>query len=164
VSGAVVLVLTFASALVQVNVLPALIPSAAAPLLPIALLAAWSAMRGAATTWPALVAVATTLGVASDQRIAWFLLALLPTVALAVAFADPGLRVAQARRPLHAAAVAAAGSAAYLATLLVAGGDARALAHAMPAFVAAATSTAVIAALSAAALWPVRTRPLRFVG
>jgi hypothetical protein len=163
-SHAVIGLLALVSALLQVSVLPALIPTAAAPLLPIAVLAAWSAMRGSATAWPALISVAATLGVASDQRVAWFLLALLPTAALAMAFAAPESRVAEVRRPLHAAGVAAAGGAAYLATLLVAAGEARALPDAAPDIIAAATGTGVVAVLFAAALWPVRTRPARFVG
>jgi hypothetical protein len=148
---------------VQVSVLPVpVFPATAAPLLPIAVLAAWSATRGVSAAWPAVPVIAITLGIASEQRVAWFLLALLPTVLIAWAVAASDRRGTRLWRPLHATAVAAAGGAAYLCILLVTAGDLRMLPGATSAVIAASAGTGVIAAFCAVALWPLRIGPLRF--
>jgi hypothetical protein len=136
---------TLAAALVvlQLSLLPALFPAgaigAAAPLLPVALVAAWAAAREPIEVAPALVVAAGALGAVSTERVGWFLLALLPTVAVAVAARELPRRASWGRgrrtleRPagreaaltdvaLRAAVAAAVGAAAYLALLALASG------------------------------------------
>ena len=144
------------ASLVQVGALPALfLNAAAAPLLPVALVAAWGTMRDPDEVWPALLLAPLPLGVASEERLGWFLLALLPTAALLFLHRSPpeGLH-RLGRAPL----AAAFGTLAYLVLLWVAAGEVRALPSATGLILGSAVMTGAIAALLAAALWPVRTR------
>src|SRR5437868_12808735 len=73
-------VAVFLTALVQVAVVPAFVfQPAAAPLLPLALLAGWGALRGVNEVWPSLPVAALTLSLASSEGSGWLLLAVLPT-------------------------------------------------------------------------------------
>lgn len=164
---AVLAILVVGAALLQVGVVSTLVfHSAGAPFLPIALLAAWGTVRRPAEVWPALLLAAATLGVASEQRAGWYLLALLPTGIALIAPATlpttsyrarghhPSLLGGIARAPV----AAAAGTWVYLVLLLVAGGDAAAIPEVGVDLVVGALWTGVVAAILAFALWPLRSR------
>ncbi|MFN8585878.1 MAG: hypothetical protein U0446_11240 [Dehalococcoidia bacterium] len=147
--------LALLASLLQVGALPALFFNAsAAPLLPVALLAAWGALRGPEEIWPALLVAPLPLALLSEQRLGWFLLALLPTAALVLGRPDPDTPGQFARAP----AAAGVGTLAYLVLLWLAAGDIRGLPSAFATLVGAALLTALLAALFAALLWPVRAR------
>lgn len=147
---------TILAALVQVGVLPSLFAQpVAAPLLPIALVAAWGLTRSPSETAPSVVLAAVILGVTSEDRVGWYLLALIPTAALLVAArlaANTGL----ARVPM----VAAAGTVLYLGTLLLASGTVRALPAMATAMLTSALLTALLAVVLAIVLGPLRPRPV----
>ncbi|MEZ4554140.1 MAG: hypothetical protein AB7L91_09750 [Dehalococcoidia bacterium] len=148
--------LALVASLLQVGALPALFfdPSAA-PLLPVALLAAWGALRGPGELWPALLVAPLPLALLSEERLGWFLLALLPTAGLLVRRRpDPDSLAQFARAPL----VAALGALGYLALLWLAAGDIRGLPSALATLFGAALLTAIASTLFAALLWPLRTR------
>lgn len=148
--------LALAASLLQAGALPALFfdPSAA-PLLPVALLAAWGALRGPDDLWPALLVAPLPLALLSEERLGWFLLALLPTAALLFRHRpEPDTAAQFVRAPL----VAAAGALSYLALLWLAAGDVRGLPGALATLLGAAVLTALAAALFAALLWPLRAR------
>ena len=139
--------------------MPELFPPAAAPLLPAALLAAWAAVRDSNEAWPAPVAAALVLGAASEERVGWFLLALLPAFVLAAAVRSAsGLR-----RPALAPFAAAGGALAYAALLDAAAGDPGAVTVSAAAYLRAALWTALAAALLAVLLTPLRPPPYRGV-
>ena len=144
------------ASLLQAGALPVLFfdPSAA-PLLIIAVLAAWGALRGPDDLWPALLVAPLPLAFQSEERLGWFLLALLPTAALLLRRPpEPDTPAQFARAPL----VAAPGALAYLALLWLAAGDVRGLPGALLTLLGAAVLTAAFAALFAALLWPLRAR------
>lgn len=148
--------LALLASLLQAGALPALFfdPSAA-PLLPVALLAAWGALRGPDELWPALLVAPLPLALLSEERLGWFLLALLPTAAMLVhRRPQPDTPGQFARAPL----VAAPGAFAYLGLLWLAAGDVRGLPGALATLLGAAFLTAAAAALFAALLWPLRAR------
>jgi len=152
---AVVLIAVIAS-LVQVAVVPAVLPGAAAvPLLPLAILAAWGSVRSASEVCIALVAVAIVLGVSSQERVGWYLLACAP---LAAALLLAPEREAWSRRLVRAPIAAGLGACAYAALLLVAAGRVRALPGETFAIGGAALMTAAIAALCVTVLLPWRAR------
>jgi hypothetical protein len=150
--------LAFGAALLQAGAMPALFfDPASTPLLPVALLAAWGAMRSLDDMWPGFFVVPLTLGVVSEERVGWFLLALLPTAALLMRPAPP-----EALRQLsRAGLVAAAGALAYLVLLFIAAGEVAALLNAVPRLAVAMLGTAAIAATFALLLWPARSRRAR---
>lgn len=153
--GAALAVLALAAALLQLGAVPTLaFDVAAAPLLPVALLAAWGTVRDPAEVWPALLVAAIALGVASEQRAGWYLLALLPTGAILLA---PGARTSMARLT-RAPLAAAAGAWAYLVVLLVVGGDGTAIPALGVDLALGAMWTGALAALLACALWPLRAQ------
>ena len=161
-SRVVLLSLGLGAGLVQLALLQAFAALAPVlPLLPVALIAAWGTMRGASDVWLAPPVVAITLGMASEQRVGWFLLALLPTAALLLAPATIGGNAICARRIARASSVGAFGCATYLLTLFLAARDGDGLRSAMPALAVASAATAVLAAGCALALWPLRARPRR---
>lgn len=148
--------LAFLASLLQAGALPALFfdPSGA-PLLPVALVAAWGALRGPEEVWPALLVAPLPLALLSEERLGWFVLALLPTAALLVHRRPaPGTPGQFARAPL----VAALGALAYLALLWLGAGDVRGLPGATATILGTALLTAAVAAVFAALLWPLRTR------
>lgn len=109
--------LVFASAVAQLALEAAVGFSAGVPLLPTAVLAAWARTRGPIEAWAALAPAAILIGVASEARAGWVVLALLPTPLLACA-----LPRGNAWRSLAISSVAAgAGAAAYLALLAAPG-------------------------------------------
>jgi hypothetical protein len=131
------------------------------PLLPVALIAAWGTMRGSSDIWLALPVAGSALGLASEQRVGWFLLALLPTAAFLLAPATIGGNAVCARRVARASTVGALGTAAYVVTLFLAARDGDGLRGEMLALAVASIGTAVVAACCALALWPLRARPRR---
>ncbi|MGE0227076.1 MAG: hypothetical protein AB7I38_10060 [Dehalococcoidia bacterium] len=151
-----VVALALLASLVQVGALPALFfDPLAAPLLPVALLAAWGALRGPEELWPAFLVAPLPLALLSEERLGWFLLALLPTAGLLLRRRpDPDTLAQFARAPL----VAALGALGYLALLWLAAGDVRGLPGALTTLVGAALLTAVASSLFAVLLWPLRAR------
>ena len=147
--------LAVAASLVQASALSTLfLTPTAAPLLPVAVLAAWGAMRGPDEVWPALLLAPLPLGVVSEERAGWFLLALLPTAALLLDPSPPETLRKLGRAPL----AAALGAVAYLAVLFLAAGEIRDIPNSAGIILGAAAMTAAIACVLALLLWPVRTR------
>ncbi|MSQ42464.1 MAG: hypothetical protein EXR65_05450 [Dehalococcoidia bacterium] len=147
-----VAVAALAAALLQLGAVPSLfLDPAGAPLLPVALVAAWAAVRDPRETWPAPLVAAVILGAASEQRVGWYLLALLPAAAVGLLAPE-----AAARRLALAPLAAAAGAGAYFALLLLAAGQRSALALLPAAYAGALAWTALVALALAAALWPWR--------
>jgi hypothetical protein len=147
--------LALVASLVQVGAIPSLfLDTATAPLLPVAVIAAWGAVRGPDDLWAGILVAPLPLALASEERVGWFLLALLPTAALLLRRPPPDTPHQLLRAPL----AAALGSLAYLVVLFCAGGAAPALPGAASSLLGAATLTALVAALFALVLWPARTR------
>jgi hypothetical protein len=147
--------LALTASLLQVGAVPSLFfDPASAPLLPVAVIAAWGAMRGPDELWAALLVAPLPLAVASEERLGWFLLALIPTAALLLRPAPPDTSQQLLRAPL----TAALGAIAYLVVLFLAGGEARALPTCTPSVLSAAMLTAFISGVVALVLWPARTR------
>lgn len=145
--------LALAASLLQVGALSVLFPApAAAPVLPVAVLAAWGALRGADELWAGLLLASLPLGLVSEERLGWFLLALLPTAALMLQPASPDAQ----RRFLRASLAGAGGALTYLVLLFLAAGEAGAIPAEAHALLGSAALTAVLAGLFAALLWPLR--------
>ena len=179
VATAVAAALAATLVILQLSLVPALFPAgavgAAAPLLPVALVAAWAAARNPVEIAPALVVAAAALGAVSTERVGWFLLALLPTAALAVTAralpprapwgrGRPALETRAAREGslievvLRAAVAAALGAAAYLALLALAAGRPTLLPALGASIIGAAAWSAALAAALALLLRPLRPR------
>ncbi len=136
----------------------------AAPVLPVALIAAWAATRGGedgcVEVWPAILMPAIVLGVASEERVGWFLLALLPAPLLA----STGSRKIRpritgfGRRVGIAAGVAALSAMGYSVVLAVAAGLVGDLPSSSPSLLATGVGSALLAAVAVLALWPLRRR------
>lgn len=150
----VLAVIALAASLLQLGAVPAFfLDGVAAPLLPVAVIAAWATLRGEGDAWPALLIAAIVLGVASQLRVGWFLLALLPTSALcAIVVRQAGGRLALA--PL----AAAVGAVAYLAVLALAAGRPATMLQPWEVLLAAGW-TALVATLVALVLRPFHPRP-----
>ena len=111
------------AALLQLGATPVWIDQPlAAPVLPIIVIAGWGAARGLGEAVLAAALAAIVLGVASEERAGWFLLAMLPTAALVV----PALTLPPSRRLLLAPAAAALGVLAYQGLLQLSSGVASA--------------------------------------
>ncbi|MFA7250314.1 MAG: hypothetical protein WC273_11870, partial [Dehalococcoidia bacterium] len=71
------------AAIMQIGAVPAAFAEPlAGPVLPVALLAGWAAVRRPREVWPVPLAAAAVLGVVSEGRVGIFALALLPGLAL----------------------------------------------------------------------------------
>ena len=141
--------------LAQLGAAPVLFADArAAPLLPLAALAGWSAARGAGEAAPGLLGAALVLGIASEDAAGWFVLASAPAAALLAAaeIAPPS------RRLLLAPLAAALGAAAYTAVLHAASGRLDLLGAHADAAIALTAWTCALAAACALAAWPLRPR------
>ena len=170
-SALVALALGVAAGLAQVGAAPALFAEPrAAPLLPIALVAGWSAARGLGEAAPALLGAAVVLGAASEERAGWFLLAMLPAAALIAGAAAARAAPSAAARPSGSAlpsawglllvpAAAGLGAALYQGLLQLAAGELGALGGDREAVLAAAAWTAALAGVAALLAWPLRRRP-----
>ncbi len=144
--------------LLQVGAAPALFTEPrAAPLLPLAVVAGWSAVRGLGEAAPALLGAAVVLGAASEERAGWFLLAMLPAAAL-IAGAGAAPSAPSVRGLLLAPAAAGLGAALYLGLLNLAAGELDALGRDREAVLAAAAWTAALAGALALLAWPLRPR------
>lgn len=127
----------------------------ALPVLPLAALAAWTAARGPLEAWAGLLPAPLLLGLTSDERVGWFVLALAPTPLIAAALGrGPG-----APRTLGAAAIAAVvGLVLYTALLEGVAGEARSLIEGASALGRGALLTGLLAMLLGVALLPFRPR------
>lgn len=152
------------AALLQLAAVPSLfVDGAVAPLLPVALISAWAAARDGNETWPVLLVVPVMLGVVSEERVGWFMLALLPSAALAsLPWQTDG--ASGVRRFARAPLAAAGGAVLYLSLLTLAAGRPATLAETAGSYVFAALWTAAVATLLAGALWPLRPRPRGLFG
>lgn len=132
----------------------------AAPVLPAVLVAAWATARRPEETWPAIVLPAIVLGAMSEERMGWFLIALLPAPLIAsIAMRRFRPRVTGfKRRAATASCVAAAGAASYGCLLLLGAGMTGELAGAMSTLVASALMSGLLALVATVALWPLRPR------
>ncbi len=143
------------AALVQLGAAPALFgEQRAAPVLPLALIAGWGAVRGLPEATPAAVLAALTLGVASEERAGWFLLAMVPTAALLL----PAAALPPSRQLLLAPLVAAVGAIAYQGLLFVSAGEATSFFADRALLWSAALWSGAAAAALAALCWPLRPR------
>lgn len=133
----------------------AVTPYGVLPVLPLALIACWGVLRRAHEVLPAALAVAVPLGVTSEERLGWFILAMLPLL-LALALAECGRQ--RGRGAAIAAAVAGSGSLACGLVLLLAAGQPRAIPSEMPALLAASSVTALLTGLGVLLLWRWRAR------
>lgn len=140
-----------AAALLQLGAVPALFAGAAAPLLPIALLAGWTAVRGGGEVWPVTLIAAVAFGAVSEQQAGWYVVAFIPALALTATITGSPLR-----RTSVMLAAAVAGTVAYFAILTAGEGEAGLL---LRASLTAGGWTAVLALLTAVAVLPFRRRP-----
>lgn len=155
------LLLGVVAALIQAAVLPAFYANAwATPVPACALIAAWAVTRRPDETWAIALAGALVLGVVSIERTGWFLLAMLPTVGLAMTLDEvsPRNRGFSARLG-RALAAAAAGALSYAALLAVASTSGGTLIEESRALAMGAIGTAVITAIVVVLLTPLRPRP-----
>lgn len=133
----------------------------ALPVLPVALVAGWAAVREPGETWPALLLAPVVMGAVSQERVGVFVLAFWPAAALAVITRridrDP---VGNAVRRLLAAALAATGGVvSYAALLTLSSGSWRQLTRDVAPLATATILTAALATAVALAVWPWRPRP-----
>lgn len=158
--GAVLILVAFLSAPAQAAITTALVRDPlAAPVIPVALVVGWAAMRRADETWPAILLPALVLGVASEERVGWFLLALLPAPAVATLAVHGFKRVTGFwRRAGTAGAAAALAAALYATTLAVAGGIGGELPERAGALATTAVASGILAVLVAVCCWPFRPR------
>ena len=154
-------VLAALAAVAQIGVVPAaFLDPLAGPMLPIALVAGWASVRAPREVAPALIVVAAILGAMSEARVGWYLIALLPVPAIALAFRSTEGRgtVTFARRALCSAIAGMLGAAIYVAILALSTGGLRTLPVEVDAIVHGAAWTAALALLVATALWPLRAQ------
>jgi hypothetical protein len=146
------------AALLQIGAAPALFGGQTeAAVLPVAVIVALGAWRGLHAGGPAALAAALTLGVASELRAGWFVLALLPAAASLAWLVTASM----SRRLLLIPLVAALAALSYDGVLLLAAGRPLAIADDGGAAAQAAIASAVLALLLAALAWPLRPRPPR---
>ena len=152
--------LALAAAIAQIGLVPgAFAEPLAGPVLPVALLAGWTAMRRPKEAWPVPLVAAIVLGAVSEARTGMFVLALLPALGVATV-ARAGERRGEGtaiRRLGLAAAAGAIGALCYVAVLSMAAGTEATLTRALPALLVGATWTALLATVLAGAMWRVRT-------
>lgn len=129
----------------------------AAPLIPLAVLAGWSAARGFGEVAPGLLAAAVVLGVASEDHAGWFVVAMLPAAAL-LAAADI---VTPLRRLVLAPAAATLGAGAWTALLYAVSGRFDLLSFHGDLAVGLVLWTGALTAVCALLAWPFRPRTPR---
>lgn len=155
---AAVAALALATSLLQLGVVPSLfLQIERAPMLPIALLAAWIAVRGPSEAWAVLLIVPAALGAASEERVGWFVLALLPTAFAAIAL-RPGAHPSRRSFVTRAAAAAGAGAMLYALTLAIAVAHVDGSSGALASLATSGLATASLAATTAVLLLPLRPR------
>jgi hypothetical protein len=162
-SHAAVLILALLAALLQVGVIAVLESEVlAVPLLPVALLAGWCAVRSPVETWPIVLLTPLIVSPLSEERLGWFLVALLPAAVLGTLLSpieERGAPPSVAHRLAVAAIVGAAGTLAHAALLATVAGVPERLAQDLAPIAGAAAWTALFAAAIAVALLPLRPRP-----
>jgi len=161
VTSIVIAALAALATVAQIGVVPAtFVNPLAAPVLPITLIAGWASVRSPREVWPVPLAAAVLLGTVSQARVGWYLVALLPVVALVVLMrGSEGRAVPSApRRLAYASTSAAAGAIAYVIILALTAGDARVLVADASAILTGAAWTGTLAAGLAALLWPLRAQ------
>ena len=150
--------LALAVSLLQLGVVPSLfLRPEQAPLLPVALLAGWVAVRGPSEAWAAILVAPVALGAGSEERVGWFLLALLPT-AIAATVLPRGKQPSARTFVVRATAAAGVGAALYALTLAIASARLELSNDGLKAVGSAAVLTALLAASVAALLLPFRRR------
>ena len=131
----------------------------AAPVLPLVVIAGWGAARGLGEAVAATVLAAIVLGVASEERAGWFLLAMLPTAVLLL----PATALRRWERLLLAPVAAALGVVAFQALMRFSSGLGALSAEQQNQLFEGATWTAaaalVVAVVLAAGGWALRWRP-----
>ncbi len=113
------------AALVQVAFLPAVVSTGwAAPIVPCAVVAAWTAARRPEGAAVVALAAALVLGAISVERAGWFIVALLPALGTAMSLESvaPTARSLGARS-VRAVASAGVGAFGYLIALALVGGQ-----------------------------------------
>ena len=156
----ILVALAVALAIVQVGAVPAAFAQPlAAPVLPIALLAGWSAIRRPREAWPVPVAAAIVLGAVSEARVGVFVLALLPALVIVtlVRLRERRGEGTALRRLALAAVAGGVGALCYVAFLSAADRNVVALTHAVPSLFIGMLWTGLLAMIVGAALWRVRT-------
>lgn len=129
----------------------------AAPLIPLAVLAGWSAARGFGEVAPGLLAAAIVLGVASEDHAGWFVVAMLPAAVL-LAAADI---VTPLRRLVLAPAAATLGAGAWTVLLYAVSGRFDLLSFHGDLAVGLILWTGALTAVCALLAWPFRPRTPR---
>lgn len=158
---ALALLLGVSAALVQAAVLPTFYLNAwTAPVPACALIAAWAATRRPEETWAIAGTGALVLGAISVERSGWFLLAMLPTVGVAMVLAEvsPRNRGFTARLG-RAVAAASVGTLCYGSLLALTSASAGVLLEEAPSLVVAAIGTSLLAAIVVVVALPFRPRP-----
>jgi hypothetical protein len=157
----VITALAVLATVAQIGVVPAAFEHPlAAPVLPIVLIAGWASVRSPREVWPVPLVAAVLLGAVSQARVGWYLLALLPVVALvSLLRGGEGRALPSAlRRLAYASTSGTAGAVAYVVILALTAGDARVLAVETGPIMMGAAWTGTLAAGLAALLWPLRTQ------
>lgn len=151
--------LCLVTAILQVGAVPTLFHDPyAAPVLPLTVVAAWGATRGGAETMPGLLGAAIVLGVSSQERAGWFLLAMLPTAALLL-LSEPSPNRERPPAAFIAAGAATVGAFAYAGTLALAAGALGELPAASWSMLTAALWTGGAAMVLVIPLLPLKPRP-----
>lgn len=144
-----------AATLIGIAIVPPLLPSISTALLPLTVLAAWGVVRRADEVITAIPAVAVPLGISSEERVGWYLLACVPFALALVALSTIEGRT---QRFAAASVAAATGSAAFVLVMLAVGGHAAAIVTEAPSLLASALLAALLAPACTLLLWPWRTR------
>ncbi|MYE46486.1 MAG: hypothetical protein F4X25_06990 [Chloroflexi bacterium] len=158
--SAVATLLGVAAALLQLGATPLWLDQPlAAPVLPLIVIAGWGAARGLGEAVPAAILAASVLGVASEERAGWFLLAMLPTAALLL----PAAALRSWERLLLAPLAAGLGVLAFQAMMRFSSGLGALSAEQQSALIEGATWTAVpalaLTVILAAGGWTLQWRP-----
>ena len=138
--------LAASAAIIEASIAPGFAPG----VLPIALIAAWGVLRGVDEVMLAAPAIAVPLGVMSQERIGWFVIATLPLLLALVVARRSDERM---RSVVLGAAIAGSGSAAFGLVLLLIAGHPRTLSSEVPTLLATAGATALCAGISVLLLW-----------
>jgi len=150
--------LALAASVLQLGVVPSLfLRPEGAPLIPVALFAGWVTVRGPSEVWAALLVAPAALGAASEERVGWFLLALLPTALVAITL-PRGRHPSGWTSVALAAGTAVIGAALYTLTLAVASTRIDLSTAGLEASSTAVLLTGLLAAGLAALLLPLRRR------
>lgn len=156
------LALATLAAMLQVSVLSEIATHPfGVPLLPVALVAGWAAMRSADALWPVLLVTPLVQGVLAAERVGWLLIALLPAVILGAVLTQPWSTQRPAgpgRRIAIAALIASSGTVLHAAIRSLASGTPALLFESSGAVLTSVAWTVFLAVAFAVSLWPLRPR------